>query len=234
WSALRRWYGRAGRLDLGLAVELGDVVVWTVVIYLTGAERSLLLFLVVLRAADMRTASFRRILLFGHFSVACYACLLLYVAMLDRRLDWPAELVKVGILYAANLYLAYTSKAAEVFRARSRRARTPRTSCSVCASRRRCPTPWSPTLGGCGRSSSTSWATPSSSPTTARSSSWPPSRPATPRRSCSISPSGTRASGSPPSGARRSSKRSPRPTAPPRARTAAPGSGSPSPRGSPS
>ena len=27
WSALRRWYGRAGRLDLGLAVELGDVVV---------------------------------------------------------------------------------------------------------------------------------------------------------------------------------------------------------------
>ena len=123
WSALRRWYGRAGRLDLGLAVELGDVVVWTVVIYLTGAERSLLLFLVVLRAADMRTASFRRILLFGHFSVACYACLLLYVAMLDRRLDWPAELVKVGILYAANLYLAYTSKAAEVFRAARRRAR---------------------------------------------------------------------------------------------------------------
>ncbi len=123
WSALRRWYGRAGRVDVGLAVELGDVVVWTVVIYLTGAERSLLLFLVVLRAADMRTASFRRILLFGHFSVACYALLLVYVALVDRRLDWPAELVKLGILYAANLYLAYTSKAADVLRAARRRAR---------------------------------------------------------------------------------------------------------------
>ena len=94
WSVLRRSYGRAGRLDLGLAVDLGDVVVWTVIIYLTGAERSLLLFLVLLRAADMRSASFRRILLFGHVSVACYALLLVYVAMVDRRLDWTAELVK--------------------------------------------------------------------------------------------------------------------------------------------
>src|SRR6266850_458824 len=121
--ALRRWYGRTSRRDVGLAVELGDVVVWTVVIYLTGAERSLLLFLVVLRAADMRTASFRRILLFGHFSVACYALLLVYVAMVDRRLDWPAELVKIAILYAANLYLAGTAKAADVHRAARRRAR---------------------------------------------------------------------------------------------------------------
>src|SRR6267143_1533685 len=69
WLALRRWHGRTGRIDLGLVVELGDVVVWTIVIYLTGAERSLLLFLVLLRAADMQTASFRRVLLFGHFSV---------------------------------------------------------------------------------------------------------------------------------------------------------------------
>src|SRR5436309_6334417 len=128
WLALRHAYDRPGRVDLALAVELGDVVVWMVVIYLTGAERSLLLFLVLLRAADMRAVSFRRILFFGHFSVACYVLLLLYVAVVDKHhLQWPRELVKVGILYAANLYLAYTAKAVDAFRAVRRRTRQAQT-----------------------------------------------------------------------------------------------------------
>jgi len=128
WLALRHAYDRPGRVDLALAVELGDVVVWMVVIYLTGAERSLLLFLVLLRAADMRAVSFRRILFFGHFSVACYVLLLLYVAVVDTHpLQWPRELVKVGILYAANLYLAYTAKAVDAFRAVRRRTRQAQT-----------------------------------------------------------------------------------------------------------
>jgi two-component system sensor histidine kinase/response regulator len=127
WLALARWHGRTGRVDLGIVVAFGDIVVWTLVIYLTGAERSLLFFLVLLRAADMRTASFRLVLLFGHFSVACYVLLLLYVAFVDRRIDWPAEVVKVVILYLANVYLAFTAKAADAVDASRDRARAAKT-----------------------------------------------------------------------------------------------------------
>src|SRR5262245_4715644 len=128
WLVLARWYGRTGHVDLGIAVALGDVVVWTLVIYLTGAERSVLFFLVLLRAADLRTASFRMVLLFGHFSVACYVLLLVYVALVDRPIDWPAEIVKIVILYFANVYLAFTAKAAEAVEATRTLARAAKTS----------------------------------------------------------------------------------------------------------
>src|SRR5262249_4263484 len=128
WLALVRWYGRTGRVDLGLAVALGDVVVWTLVIYLTGAERSLLFFLVLLRAADLRTASFRLVMLFGHFSVAGYMLLLAYVALVQRPIDWPTEIVKIVILYFANVYLAFTAKGAEAVEAARNRARAAKTS----------------------------------------------------------------------------------------------------------
>src|SRR5215813_8449396 len=123
WLALERWYGRTGRVDLGIVVALGDIVAWTLVIYLTGAEHSILFFLVLLRAADFRTASFRLVLLFGHFSVACYLLLLVYVALVHRPIDWPVEIVKVVILYLANIYLAFTAKGVEVVEAARNRAR---------------------------------------------------------------------------------------------------------------
>jgi signal transduction histidine kinase/CheY-like chemotaxis protein len=126
WLTLRRAYVR--RRDLAVAVQLGDAVAWTLVIYLTGAERSLLVFLVLLAAADIRAVSFRRVLFFGHFSIACYVLLLVYVAVVDKhRLEWPAELVKVGIFYIATLYLAYRAKMADALRATRRRAREAQT-----------------------------------------------------------------------------------------------------------
>jgi len=128
WLLAVRWYGRAGRFDVGTALALGDIGAWTFVIYLTGADRSLLFFLVLLRAADMRTAGFRLVLLFGHVSVACYLLLLLYVATAgDRHIDWPIELVKVVTLYLANVYLAFTAKAVEVVDAARHRTRAAKT-----------------------------------------------------------------------------------------------------------
>ena len=128
WLALIRWFGRTGRFDLGYAVALGDVVVWTLVIYLTGAEESLLYFLVLLRAADMRRAGFRRVLFFGHFSVLCYLLLLAYVATHDRHeIEWPVEVVKVVILYLANLYLAFTARLADAVDVARRTARAAQT-----------------------------------------------------------------------------------------------------------
>src|SRR5262249_22729322 len=128
WLALARWYGRTSRVDLGIVVAFGDIVVWTLAIYLTGADGSLLFFLMLLRAADLRTENFRLVLLFGHFSIACYVLLLVYVALLERPIDWPAEAVKVMLLYLANVYRALTAKAAEAVEAARNRARAAKTS----------------------------------------------------------------------------------------------------------
>jgi two-component system, sensor histidine kinase and response regulator len=128
WLALTRWYGRIGRVDLGILVAFGDVVVWILLVYLTGAERSLLFFLILLPAADLRTTNFRLVLLFGHFSIACYMLLLAYVAVVHRPIDSPAEMVKVAILYLANLHLAFTAKAAQRVDTARNRARAAKTS----------------------------------------------------------------------------------------------------------
>ena len=127
WLALERWHGRTRAVDVTSAVALGDIVVWTLVVYFTGADRSLLWFLMLLRAADMRTASFHTVLRFGHVSVACYVLLLLYVAAVERRVDWPVELVKIGLLYGANIYLALSAKAAEAVTAARQHARAAQT-----------------------------------------------------------------------------------------------------------
>src|SRR5204862_1500159 len=78
--------------------------------------------------ADMRRAGFRRVLFFGHFSVLCYLLLLAYVAMHDRHeIEWPVEVVKVVILYLANLYLAFAARLADAVDVARRTARAAQT-----------------------------------------------------------------------------------------------------------
>src|SRR5262249_5257452 len=103
WLAVARWYGRTRNVDLGMLMAFSDVVVWTLVTYLAGAGQTLLFLLVVLRAADLRTAGFRLVLLFGHFSVACYVVLLVYVALVRRPIDWPVEAVDLLTFYLSHI-----------------------------------------------------------------------------------------------------------------------------------
>ncbi len=119
WLVLAVLYEKVRAVDLGVVFMALDVVVWTVAIYASGAERSWLFFLMLIRAADQRFASVRRLLLFGHFSVASYAVMLGYVALVDGRpLTWGRALTTLFFLWGANVYLAVTARTAERLRAR--------------------------------------------------------------------------------------------------------------------
>jgi PAS domain S-box-containing protein len=121
WGALHlfwtRCWERPRRLDLGVVFMALDVVAWTFAIYYSGGERSWLFFTMIMRAADQRLAGGRRVLLFGLWSVVCYAALLAWLVAVEHRpLSPGAELTKLALILAANLYLATAARTADYVR----------------------------------------------------------------------------------------------------------------------
>jgi signal transduction histidine kinase/ActR/RegA family two-component response regulator len=106
-------------VNLGTVFLAVDVIFFVLAIYLTGADRSWLFFLLFIRTADQANTSFRRALAFSHLSVATYVAMLLELEFLEHRdVSWPAEIFKVALLYSANFYISLTARTAERLRAR--------------------------------------------------------------------------------------------------------------------
>jgi len=102
------------RVNLGTVFLAVDVLVFTVVIYLTGGDRSWLFFLVIIRTADQANTNFRRALAFGHLSMAAYTAMLLELQFVEHRdIAWSAELFKLALLFGTTLYIALTARTAE-------------------------------------------------------------------------------------------------------------------------
>src|SRR6185369_16077477 len=95
-------------------------LVWLLVIYRTGAEKSLLFFFCVLRVSDQTYTTFKRVLMFGHLTLIAYAAFIFYLSSIEGRpIDWKIEILKMAYIYGANLYVALTSRPAENLRKRS-------------------------------------------------------------------------------------------------------------------
>src|SRR5260370_11355364 len=77
---LRRFYEKALPYDLSLFFLIVDVPIWTLAIYASGAERSWIFFILLIRVADQTQSTFRRCLGFAALSTLCYAAMLLWVA----------------------------------------------------------------------------------------------------------------------------------------------------------
>jgi PAS domain S-box-containing protein len=117
WLVLVLFWPRVRRVDLGDVFMAADIVAWTFAIYVSGGERSWLFFLMIMRAADQRLGSVRRVLVFGHLSVLAYAAMIAYIAGVEHhRIAPAAEIAKLVILYSANLYLAATALTADSVR----------------------------------------------------------------------------------------------------------------------
>ncbi len=115
WAALRFFYPR----DLTVHFLVVDVVVWTLIIYATGAEKSFLFFILLVRVADQTHTTFRRCLRFALFSTACYAAMLGWVALVDGRHLLTGEVgVKLAGIAGAGMYIALTARTAERRRAK--------------------------------------------------------------------------------------------------------------------
>jgi signal transduction histidine kinase/CheY-like chemotaxis protein len=108
WLLLYLFYDRLGT-HLAFVLLLGDLPMFALVVYATGAEKSWLFFILVVRSADTGFLTARQRMLLAHASVVGYVGLLAWLAAVDgRSLDWPAEAIKIATLWAVCLYLAFT------------------------------------------------------------------------------------------------------------------------------
>jgi len=119
WAVLYLFFDRVQRVNLGTLFLSVDIVAFAVAIYLTGADKSWLFYLLFIRTADQTNTNFRRALAFAHASVAVYAALLLELVFVEHRpISWTAETFKILLLYGGNLYIAMTARTAERLRNR--------------------------------------------------------------------------------------------------------------------
>jgi signal transduction histidine kinase/CheY-like chemotaxis protein len=122
WLVLRRWYGRTGRLDLGLLFLHLDILVWLP--NLRHLEQAHLFFgyLLLIRVADQVGYGFRRALYFGHVVVATYLLYSCWVALQPGDPLWSARLTIAAAMYLLGIYLAFTGLVSARLRDRARQA----------------------------------------------------------------------------------------------------------------
>jgi two-component system, sensor histidine kinase and response regulator len=117
WAAVRIVLRRLGR-DLTLFFLFGDIVLWSFAIYATGAEKSWLFFIPVLRVADQMQTTVRRCLAFTVWGLLCFTAMIAYVRIVDGRSVRPAvlatELAFIGI---AGVYISLSARTSESRRA---------------------------------------------------------------------------------------------------------------------
>jgi signal transduction histidine kinase/CheY-like chemotaxis protein len=120
WLILSKGYRKLKPVDLSLVFFITDIFFWILTIYRTGADKSLLFFLCVVRVSDQGSTTFRRVMMFAHLTLVSYVLFIFYLAGIEgRTIDWQTELLKIAYIYGANLYLAITSRPAEMLRKRS-------------------------------------------------------------------------------------------------------------------
>ncbi|HKO55865.1 MAG TPA: ATP-binding protein, partial [Thermoanaerobaculia bacterium] len=114
WATLFLFYRRLLPRDLGLFFLFFDVVIWTFAIYFTGAERSWLFFIYLMRVADQVQTTVRRCFAFGFFSLFCYAAMFAWVVLADGR-HIAASMIAVRLLFIAlaTVYIALAARTAE-------------------------------------------------------------------------------------------------------------------------
>ncbi|HEX3581892.1 MAG TPA: response regulator, partial [Thermoanaerobaculia bacterium] len=117
WLAVRVTLLRASR-DLTLLFLFGDIVVWSYAIYATGAEKSWLFFIPVLRVADQMQTHVRRCLAFTAWSVFCFTGMLAYVEIADGRpIALAVSLTKLTFIGVAGMYVSMSARTSENRRA---------------------------------------------------------------------------------------------------------------------
>jgi signal transduction histidine kinase/ActR/RegA family two-component response regulator len=111
WLVLKSFYGRTGRINLGRVFLVFDVLVMLWVIYFSGANESLLFFLLVLRVADQSTTTFRRVVFMSHVTILMYALFIGYLAFVEHRtINWNVEIIKGVFIYGMNLYFCFSGR----------------------------------------------------------------------------------------------------------------------------
>jgi signal transduction histidine kinase/CheY-like chemotaxis protein len=119
WLALRRWYGRTGRIDLGLVFLHLDLLVWLPNLRHFEQAHLFFAYLLLVRVADQVGFGFRRTVYFGHVVVVVYLAYSAWVAATrPAEALWSDRLVIAAALYLLGLYLSFTGLVSERLRRR--------------------------------------------------------------------------------------------------------------------
>lgn len=106
WLFLRQRV-RAAEDPWPMRFSLLDIFAFSGSVYFTGMDRSCLLFLFCIRAADHMSFGFKRVWRYGTLSAATYAGLLAWTWFVDgRHFDLPAEGVKFLMVCLINIYIS--------------------------------------------------------------------------------------------------------------------------------
>ena len=117
WVILYLYFEKIKKIDISFMFLVVDIFIWTLMIYYSGGEKSLLFWLMVMRVADQINTSFKRVLFFGHLSLFCYLGMLVYLLYVEHRpLSIRYELPKILVIYGSNLYIAITARTSEQYR----------------------------------------------------------------------------------------------------------------------
>ena len=123
WGVLIFFLRREKPVDLTLPVLAGDFAIWTFAIYASGAERSWLFFIPLLRVADQTQTTCKRATAFAIYGTACYGAMLMWVAFVDgREFATQVALAKLAFLLFGGVYISLASRTAEIRREQVRSA----------------------------------------------------------------------------------------------------------------
>lgn len=120
---LRRYFARAPHLHLGTVFMVADIGVFALAVWATGAHRSWLWPVFVVRVADQMWTGRRRAAAMAVLSVGAYAGLLGLMALAGHAIPWDAEALKLLILATLSLYLILASGLPWDLQTRTQRAK---------------------------------------------------------------------------------------------------------------
>jgi two-component system sensor histidine kinase/response regulator len=124
WMILYLFWERVRVVDLSDVFLVCDLVVLMFVVYVSGANRSMLWIVFAARVADQVAMTFRRALVFAHLGPLAYAVLIIYVVRVEHRpVDWGLEFCKLLFLYILCLYMSITARTAQSRRRKFSEAR---------------------------------------------------------------------------------------------------------------
>lgn len=113
WLVLYLFFERFKLFDLAGFFLAFDIFMLAVAVYLSGGERSMLFFLMVMRVVDQAHTNFARLLTLTHLSLVTYLGLVLYLDVVEgRELSWAVEASKIFFVYGTCIYIALTSRRA--------------------------------------------------------------------------------------------------------------------------
>lgn len=117
WGTIAWFWTPTSVIDIGDFFLVFDVVVLAFVVYVSGANHSLLWLVFLARPADQVATTYKRALFFAHLGPLAFFGLMGYITAVEHReIAWSVEIAKGTFLYIMSMYIALTARTAEARR----------------------------------------------------------------------------------------------------------------------